>query len=221
MFLRLLALFLIVANVLYFVWSQGVLRVYGFAPQAQTEPQRLAQQIHPEAIQLLSRQQLKTAESEAQAEQAPKECWVAGPLDDARKAALTPRLEAVAPTGAWQWETQTVPARWSVFMGKFANLEALRKKRAELDALHLSAEAVSEAAWVPGLSLGSFETQAQATAELARLTARGGHTARVVELRPESHGNVLRLPAVDPALRDKLAAVKAELASSTPLHNCN
>ena len=221
MFLRLLALLLIVANIVYFVWSQGVLRVYGFAPQAQTEPQRMAQQISPESIQLLSSQELKRAEAQAQADQAPRECWLAGPVDDARKAALSSQLEAVVPAGSWQWEELQVPARWIIYMGKFANTEAQRKKRGELEALHLSAESLADGQWGPGLSLGSFETQDQANAELARLSARGVHTARVVEFRPASHGNLLRLPAVDAVLRDKLAGLKSELEGSSPLHACN
>ena len=221
MFLRLLALLLIVANLVYFVWSQGVLRVYGFAPTAQTEPQRMQQQISPDAIQLLSPQDLKRAETEAQAELAPRECWIAGPLDDARKTALTSQLEAVVPAGSWQWEDPHVAARWIIYMGKFTNAEAQRKKRVELEALHLNADPLADAPWGPGLSLGGFETQALAVAELAHLSARGVHTARVVEFRAETHANLLRLPAVDPVMREKLAGLKTELAATSPLHACN
>jgi len=220
MFLRLLVAFLFFANGLYYVWSQGVLRGYGFAPQSQSEPQRLAQQIAPDGIKLLSRQEIKAAELEAQAEHMPPVCLVAGPLDDARKAALTPQLAGALPDGSWQWENQVLPARWIVYMGKFANADALRKKRSELSGLKIEAEEIHGAAFEPGLSLGSFPAQALANAELARLAGRGVHTARVVQERAEGHTNMLRLPAADSALQAKLTPIQAVLGPQA-LHPCN
>ncbi len=52
--LRLLVLLLLLANGAYFAWSKGLLAVYGLAPASQSEPQRLEQQIRPEAIRILS-----------------------------------------------------------------------------------------------------------------------------------------------------------------------
>ena len=52
--LRWLALLLLLANGAFFAWGQGYLRPVGLGPASQSEPQRLAQQIHPEALQRLS-----------------------------------------------------------------------------------------------------------------------------------------------------------------------
>jgi hypothetical protein len=52
--LRLLVLLLLLANGAYYAWSKGLLAPYGFAPASQSEPQRLEQQIRPEAIRILS-----------------------------------------------------------------------------------------------------------------------------------------------------------------------
>ena len=52
--LRLLALGLVLANAGYLAWSQGWLASYGFAPAVQAEPQRLTQQLRPDAMRLLS-----------------------------------------------------------------------------------------------------------------------------------------------------------------------
>lgn len=52
--LRLLVLLLVLGNAGYFVWARGLLAPYGFAPTVQTEPQRLSQQIRPEALRILS-----------------------------------------------------------------------------------------------------------------------------------------------------------------------
>ena len=59
--LRLLVLALLLANIGYFVWSQGLLAAYGLAPARQAEPERLAQQIRPEAMQLLAEEPVPPA----------------------------------------------------------------------------------------------------------------------------------------------------------------
>ena len=52
--LRLLVLALLLANASYFAWTKNLLAPYGFAPVMQSEPQRLAQQIRPEAMRILT-----------------------------------------------------------------------------------------------------------------------------------------------------------------------
>ncbi|MBC7610345.1 MAG: SPOR domain-containing protein [Polaromonas sp.] len=52
--LRLLVLLLVLGNAGYFAWTRGLLAPYGFAPAVQSEPQRLAQQIRPESLRILS-----------------------------------------------------------------------------------------------------------------------------------------------------------------------
>ena len=50
--LRALVLGLLLANAAYFAWAQGWLMAFNLAPVPQAEPQRLTQQIHPEAMRL-------------------------------------------------------------------------------------------------------------------------------------------------------------------------
>lgn len=45
---------LIAANALYFAWAQGYLAGAGFAPRVEREPERLQQQVRPDAIRLLN-----------------------------------------------------------------------------------------------------------------------------------------------------------------------
>jgi len=52
--LRLLLLALILANGLYFAWTQGLLRAYGFAPAQQSEPQCLGPNLLFQALRLAS-----------------------------------------------------------------------------------------------------------------------------------------------------------------------
>ena len=60
--LRVLVLLLLLANAGYFAWSQGLLAAWGFAPEATGEPQRLRQQIKPEALRLLQGNELRRLE---------------------------------------------------------------------------------------------------------------------------------------------------------------
>ena len=63
-----------------------------------------------------------------------------------------------------------------------------------------------------GLSLGSFETQAAADAELVALRQRGVRSARVLQERAELRGMLLRVPAADDTLRARLDELKPVLA---------
>ena len=49
-----LALALVIANVLFWAWSHGGLRVLGWAPNDPREPQRVEEQLRPEALRLKS-----------------------------------------------------------------------------------------------------------------------------------------------------------------------
>ncbi len=218
--LRLLVLILILANGLYFAWSQGMLRAYGFAPAQQREPQRLAQQVRPEVVRVLTPAEFKRIEAQVQAELAPKECLVVGPFDDAQAAALRHALESALAPGAWHIETITVPARWIVYMGKFANADALVKKQAELTAMKLVPQALTNPDLEIGLSLGGFATQAEATTELNKLSLRGIRTAKVLQERQEGKQSQLKLSAVTAEMKAQLADVKPALAGK-PLHSCN
>ena len=218
--LRLLVLLLILANGAYYAWSEGLLRAYGFAPAQQREPQRVAQQIRPEAIQILSSSEAKRADSQVQSELVSKECLLAEPFDDAQIATLRPALDSALPAGAWQIDTVAVPARWIVYMGKFANVELMAKKRDELVAMRLAPQGLKNPTLEPGLSLGGFDSQTEATEELAKLSQRGIRTAKVVLERPEGTQNQLKLPAVTPDIRNRLADLKPALAGRK-LRSCN
>ncbi len=192
--LRLIVLLLLLANGVYFAWSQNFLRAYGFAPVSPNEPHRMEQQIKPEAIQLLSAGDLKTVEAQVQAESAPKECLQAGPFDDGQATALRKVLDATLPSGSWELNSRNEPARWIVYMGKYANTELQAKKRAELAGMGIKSETVGSEELQPGLVLAAFDSEAAAKAELARLTPKGIRTAKVVQEREAETFHQLKLP---------------------------
>ncbi len=207
--LRLLVLLLLLANGAYFAWSKGLLAVYGLAPASQSEPQRLEQQIRPEAIRILS--------TPGAASASPAECLQVGIFNEEQTAVLRERLQSVLPAGSWVLESAVEPARWMVYMGKYSSAEALAKKRGELRQMRVSFEALNNPALEPGLSLGTFTSQPDANAELERIAKRGVRTAKVVQAQLEVRGQKLRLPAVNASLRPKLDELKPQLAGKSLL----
>lgn len=219
--LRFFVLALMLFNGLYFAWTQGLLRGLGLAPVQQTEPQRLDQQIRPNALRLLTQPELGPASEAAPRAMAAKsaECLQAGPFDEAQATVLRRTMAASLPAGSWVLDEAEAPARWIVYMGKYASTEDLAKKRAQLASLNLKFEPLVNPALAPGLSLGGFETQAEADVALEALSQRGVRTARVVQERVEVSGLLLRLPGVDDALRARLEALTPALAGK-PLTAC-
>lgn len=213
--LRLLVLSLILANSVYFAWTSGWLRAYGFAPAQQTEPQRMAQQVKPEAIRILRGEEGGALEVQTLADAAPSECLQAGPFNDAQLARLRTALEDSLPADAWRLSNVQEPARWIVYMGRYPNAETREKKRAELLSMKLSIEPLHNPELEPGLSLGGFDSADGANAELTRLGQRGLRTARVVQENEARLATVLQLPAVTDALRERLPALKSALAGNS------
>ena len=215
--LRLLALTLLLLNGVYFAWAQGLLRAYGFGPVAQSEPQRLAQQIQPEALRVLTApEQLALTEAAKQPAPKPAVCLQVGVFDEAQSARLRTALaSAELPEASWLLEEAVAPGRWIVYMGKFATAEALAKKRSELVNLNLKLQPLTNPALQPGLSLGGFDNQAAANGLLETLGQRGVRTAQVVQEYPSVRGTRLRVPAADEALRARLDALKPALAGKS------
>jgi hypothetical protein len=215
--LRLVVLVLMLLNMGYLAWGQGWLLPYGIGPTSQREPERLARQIHPEAIHIVRAEDMASAPPEGKA--GPLECLKSEVLDAEQVGKLRPLLKDALPAQAWTLDEFTLPARWIVYMGKYANAAEVDKKRAELTRLGVVGEAPLNPSLALGIALGAYELQLQADAALKTLSDRGVRTARVVQDLPPVQGFRLRLPAVDAALKAKLTAVQAALPGQV-LQSC-
>jgi hypothetical protein len=214
--LRLVVLILALANAAYFAWSQGLLASWGIAPAQQSEPQRVEQQVKPQALRVLPTDEARRIELAAAARSA--DCLQAGPVEDAQLPALKQVLDAW-PANTWTLEPAVEPPRWIIYMGKYAGVEGVSRKKAELRQMGISFEPLSNPALEPGLSLGGFASQQDATAQMEVLAQRGVHTAKVVQERPELRGQLLKFPAVDDLVRARLDDLKPVLAGK-PLRAC-
>ncbi len=211
--LRFLVLLLLLANGAYFAWVGGHLASFGLAPAVQTEPQRLQAQIKPDAIRLLNATEAKRVETLAAAPPPkPPECLQTALLSESQASAVR-TAAASLPANSWSLDNSTEPARWIVYMGKYASPEALAVKKNELRGLNVSFETLKNPTLEPGLSLGAFLTQAQANEALASAAKRGVRTGKVVQEQPERKGQILRLPVVDEALRSQLDGVKSAVGA--------
>jgi hypothetical protein len=217
--LRLTLIFLLLANGLYLAWSQSYFAVLGLAPAQQTEPARMQAQIKPEALRLLGNTEARRADLPASPTPTaalvtkPAECLQSSLLDDS----IVTKVRSAAsglPSGSWALESVAIPARWIIYMGKYPNPGALAKKKSELRELEVAYEPLQNASLEPGLSLGGHDSQALATEELASLNKRGVRTAKVVQEKTASQRQLLRLPAVDDALRAKLEPIKVALGNA-------
>jgi hypothetical protein len=140
-------------------------------------------------------------------------------FDDAQFAGVRRAFETTLPAGSWLTETTIEPGHWIIYMGKFSTATALSRRRSELGKLNIKTEPLLNAELQPGISLGGFETQAEASKALPALQRRGARTARVVQERAEVHNNLIKIPVADDAIRAKLDELKPALGDK-PLKSC-
>lgn len=161
--LRALVLLLFLANLLFYLWTQGWLTaVVGVQPGGEHEPERLARQIHPEAVRVLPPEPASEAASAAtstasapavaasaeapasaastalvavaRAASAPVAlaCLEVGPYSLTERLQVESRLKTVLQRDDWQDRTHERPGAWMVYMGRYASEDLLRKKEDEL-----------------------------------------------------------------------------------------
>lgn len=208
-----LVLVLLLANGAYFAWGHGWLAAYGFVPARVTEPERLAQQIRPEAMRLATDSRPARPSRTAAAGKTPgaTQCLQVGTFTERQARALRLRLRNNLPAGSWSFESIGDSARWIIYMGKYISKEAVDRKRVKLEQLGLTFEPPISPLLNPGLSLGSFGSKADAENALAQMELRGLRSAKVILERPELPSLWLRVPAADASMRAKLDALKPYL----------
>ncbi|MFC3307574.1 SPOR domain-containing protein, partial [Ottowia pentelensis] len=144
-------------------------------------------------------------------------CLQAGPFDEQQAGALRNAVAGL-PVGSWRLDGTVLSGRWMVYIGKLADADAVRAKRAELRELGVDTDRPG-AAFEPGISLGRYSTEEAAQRALGELGRKGVRTAHVVAERRDSASYQLRLPQADAALRAQVLALGPALAGR-PLHPC-
>jgi hypothetical protein len=212
--LRVLALLLLVANLVFFAWTQGWLDgVVSVRARGDREPERLAREFQPQRVRVLAPDEAAAAmAASAPVPAATLSCLEAGPYTPAEARAAETLLQAALPAGSWARRSVERPGSWIVYLGRFTTEEALQKKIEELRRLSTSFEELqSPPELAPGLSLGRFDSRPTADKALEQFGQRGVRTARVVALSEPATMTLLRVERADPALALELAALGGEV----------
>lgn len=102
--IRFAIVLLLLANAGYYAFSQGMLRSLGWGPEDPSEPERVQQQVKPEALRILTPQEAKQAQEQARtapAEPAPAPAPVAAPAPEpAAVAVAEPAADSADKTAA-------------------------------------------------------------------------------------------------------------------------
>ena len=243
--LRWLVIALLAANLAFFGWTQGWLdSVVGVRATGDREPGRLAQQVRPDSVVILTPQAAAAAASAASlaavsgasstAEAAVgSACLQAGPFGDPELATAETTLAALMSVGTWSRMAVVVPGVWVVYMGPYRSADMRRKKEAEVrrrglkyEAFKLPPELPPEqrrtvaAQLIPGISLGRYESLNAADAALAEFGVSGIQSARVVEVHPSYAVQNLRVAKADAALALRLKGLGAKATSGKPFAAC-
>ncbi len=181
------------------------------------EPERLAHQVHPEAIVLKPNSSISNAPVVKPAASAPvvaaaeikQLCLQSAGNDAAIANKLSAALKDVLPAAVnLQVVKSSEGGMWMVYMGKYADINAATKKMDEVKKLKIPGDFAlirNTEALRPGISLGTFRERERAEARLEEVGKKGVKTARVVEVNSPRVLSNFRLPELDPVLRDKAA----------------
>ena len=232
--LRLLVLLLLLANLVFWAWSRGMLDdAIGPLSKPEREPERYALQVHPDWVKVLPPKAASAALAKAADEAAanppassaasgsgdaasavesrlPAGCIEAGPFTAAEKPVAEALLRSAGlAEGDWVADKVDRKGSYMVYMGKYPDRDTLARKLDELHRLKIDADILTNwAEMQPGLSLGRYSDHYGAEAALAKLVAKGARSAKVVVQSQAMAGTLLRVTKADAALRDKLAALR-------------
>jgi hypothetical protein len=136
------------------------------------------------------------------------DCAETPPIDNAQFTSLKAALaKAGVPAEAIAERRQAQGGSWIVYLGRYADAQAWQQKADEMRKLDVKFERVNTPSTLaPGLSLGQFSSQPDATKKLDDLTRHGVHGAKVVTLTAPIILRHLQVRATNPAWRHATGA---------------
>ena len=145
-------------------------------------------------------------------------CLETQALNDAEFATLKASLsKAGLPDDAIGERRQSKGGAWIVYLGRFNDSDAWQQKAAELRKLDVKFDRVNAPiALAPGLSLGQFDNQADATKRLGDAEKHGVHGARVAVLEAPIVVRHLQVHANDTAWRRAAVGQRFDSCPANP-----
>jgi hypothetical protein len=228
--MRGLLIALVVANLLVLAWSFDVLP--GVSRHREREPERLRQQVRPEAVQLITPTAASAALQAAAAQRSnvaaaspaaasaadasATVCLEAGPFAAGEVAAAERGLRELKwPSLEWTPQRSERGGSYIVYQGRFADDTAMARRRDDYRRQQITAEEVRNSPDLqPGLQFGRYDTRAAADAALAQLGQQGVKAARVVTINIPVMVTLLRVERADGALAARLTQLNLPPAGS-------
>ncbi len=190
--LRGLLLALLLANLVFFVWSQGGLgKADGSAPGGEREPERLSRQVNPEALQLL-RPTAAVPAPEVSASAVTAAEPAASGIDAASASSSAPAEAASAPAAAEASASAALPAS-AASVAAVASAVVLAPTPAPPPPP--PGTRCLEAGPFSGLELASAETALAANAKTRRIARRWVQVTASAASAPAAPQHLLRIDA--------------------------
>ncbi|HEY4080106.1 MAG TPA: hypothetical protein VGM81_05370 [Burkholderiaceae bacterium] len=208
--MRTLLLIFALANVLFFSWSRGWLDgVTGIPADGEHEPLRVAQQLHPERVQLLGRDAVAALQKTA--------CVELSPAPDNAQTLLT---KAGVPPSSYTQRMDAVPGVWAVATIKLVNKEFQTRKEETYKRMHVNFEYLEgHPDETPTMVLSRHPSEKAAEAALNALDLRGLKGLRVLPLQPAGQRASFVFARADGLLQAKLRNLR-DPAVAAGLHEC-
>lgn len=213
--MRPLLVLLLLANLGFWAWTQGWLAPV-LPPRADArEPARLAAQLNPERVTVLS---ASAANAALAAASAPAEgdatvCLEAGPFGDTTAAAAAEKVlvENDVPDGNVQREPAWNTFTWGVVIPRLADRDLAKARVEELRKLGVRADELTIPPWLaPGVRLGNYSDKYGAETALAAAVKKGVRGARVAELPSGPAQYWLRAARADAELQTRLRSLPGD-----------
>ncbi len=207
--LRFIVAVLLLANIGFYVWSQGGFEgMVGLHPNGDREPARLGQQVAPEGIKILP-PKMVAASVPNKAPQTAGTCIEIGPFPSDQMGQAQTVLQKAIPAERWITLKTETPAIWMVHMAPSSDTALQKKQMDILQRLEVPFEEVSDVARAGnGLSLGKFNTRTAAEKALAGFSSQGLRKLKVTEFIPASFTHTLRADGIHAATQAQLRALE-------------
>jgi len=202
--LRFFVFLLALANLVFFAYVQGWFGLWGWQARAQSEPQHLQNQLHPDALALVQARN----EQQKAARDNPTQCLLSPLLGAQMAAPVLKQIQASLPAQSWQSIPLNTPGRWMIYMGRYPDEQAVARKKDELKRFRVSAFDTVPPAYQPGFSLGGFDDLSHAEAALKQFQALGIRSAQLVTLSAPVQGTQIRIDQADAAIREQLGKLR-------------
>ncbi|MDN3918763.1 hypothetical protein [Roseateles violae] len=197
--MRVLFIALLLINALFFGWTRGWLDgVVGIKARGDREPERLARQLHPEKIEILSPQ--------AAAALRKPSCLALGPLgSDAALQAAQAALERAGLAGGASVHSSEQAGVWAVATIRLGSKDFQARKEETYKKLRINYDYLQgPPEELPTLLLSRHDSPKAAEAALEQLSQRALKGLRVLQLQPAQRQHELVYAAADGALQAKL-----------------